>query len=102
LNSGDVLVSLTRPNLNAVAIVPDQLDGAIGSTGFHVLRSKWILPEYLYYLVQTDEFVNAMSSLVQGALYPAIRPKDVRGFAFTLPDSRRASAMPGEAHLVSQ
>src|SRR5437667_8337865 len=35
---GDVLVSLTRPNLNAVALVTPELDGAIASTGFDVLR----------------------------------------------------------------
>src|SRR2546428_14013274 len=31
--AGDVLVSMTRPNLNAVAIVPPMLDGAVASTG---------------------------------------------------------------------
>ena len=40
LKTGDVLVSMTRPNLNAVALVPPDLDGAIGSTGFHVLRAR--------------------------------------------------------------
>ena len=30
LRRGDVLVSMTRPNLNAVALVPSNLDGAIG------------------------------------------------------------------------
>jgi type I restriction enzyme S subunit len=84
LRAGDVLVSMTRPNLNAVALVPDYLDGAIGSTGFHVLRSKWIKPEFLFGLVQTDDFISAMSKLVQGALYPAVRPKDVASFKFTL------------------
>jgi type I restriction enzyme S subunit len=38
LASDDVLVSMTRPNLNAVAKVPAELDQAIGSTGFDVLR----------------------------------------------------------------
>ncbi|MDP2221505.1 MAG: hypothetical protein Q8K34_15125, partial [Hydrogenophaga sp.] len=47
LRTGDVLVSMTRPNLNAVALVPAQLDGAIGSTGFHALRSRWLHPEFL-------------------------------------------------------
>ena len=49
LSTGDVLVSMTRPNLNAVAIVPAKLDGAIGSTGFHVLRSKHMVSQYLYF-----------------------------------------------------
>ncbi len=84
LKSGDVLVSMTRPNLNAVALVQDHLDGAIGSTGFHVLRSKWINPEYLFFLVQTDGFIDAICEAVQGALYPAVRPRDIASFKFTL------------------
>ena len=40
LKVGDVLVSMTRPNLNAVAMVSSEFDGAIGSTGFHVLRTE--------------------------------------------------------------
>lgn len=87
LQAGDILVSMTRPNLNAVALVPQQLDGAIGSSGFHVLRSKWVSPQFLYYLVQTDAFVDAMNSVVQGALYPAVRPKDISSFKFLLPSS---------------
>ncbi|WP_342248032.1 hypothetical protein [Pseudomonas sp. OTU2001] len=82
LRSGDVLVSMTRPNLNAVALVPEQLDGAIGSTGFHVLRSRWLRPEFLLRLVQSQRFVDEMSALVQGALYPAVRPKDISAFTF--------------------
>lgn len=83
LKSGDVLVSMTRPNLNAVALVPKSLEGAIGSTGFHVLRSKWLKPEFLFALVQTDDFIEAMCDLVQGALYPAVRPKDISAHQFT-------------------
>ncbi|MFN7835299.1 MAG: restriction endonuclease subunit S [Burkholderiaceae bacterium] len=82
LRTGDVLVSMTRPNLNAVALVPEQLDGAIGSTGFHVLRSRWLRPEFLLRLVQSQRFVDEMSALVQGALYPAVRPKDIAAFTF--------------------
>ncbi len=81
LAAGDVLVSMTRPNLNAVALLPSELDGAIGSTGFHVLRADESTdPRWLYYAVQNRSFVQAMSDVVQGALYPAVRPKDIRGF----------------------
>jgi type I restriction enzyme S subunit len=87
LRSGDVLVSMTRPNLNAVALVPPELDGAIGSTGFHVLRARDnVLPQWLYYGVQTRQFVGAMSELVQGALYPAVRPKDIRAYDLPVPE----------------
>jgi len=81
VKAGDVLVSMTRPNLNSVALVPDELDGQIASTGFDVLRaSSGIEHRWVSYLVRTDAFVEAMSELVQGALYPAVRPRDIRGF----------------------
>jgi len=92
LRKGDVVVSMTRPNLNAVAIVPPDLDGAIGSTGFHVLRAKDAEPHFLFYAVQTPDFVDEMSARVQGALYPAIRPRDISSFAILAPprsDQRR-------------
>ena len=77
---------MTRPNLNAVALVPSELDGAIGSTGFHVLRAgESTEPRWLYYAVQNRSLVQAMSDVVQGALYPAVRPKDIRGFEVDLP-----------------
>lgn len=85
LRTGDVIVSMTRPNLNAIAKVTASLDGAIGSTGFHIIRSKYIEPDFIYYLVQTREFVEAMCKCVQGALYPAVRPSDISSFEFLLP-----------------
>jgi type I restriction enzyme S subunit len=80
LKSGDVLVSMTRPNLNAVALVPPDLNGAIGSTGFHVLRARDAEPGFLFYAVQSTEFIDAMCLKVQGALYPAVRPRDISSF----------------------
>ena len=99
LRAGDVLVSMTRPNLNAVAIVPPDLDGSIGSTGFHVLRAKDSEPGFLYYAVQTPAFIDAMCRKVQGALYPAVRPKDISSFVIpnlTL-DAQRAAVAEIEA-----
>ncbi len=85
LKAGDVLISLTRPNLNAVAIVPRSLHGAVGSTGFCVLRSREIDPRWLYYLVQTPEFIRTMSNKVLGVLYPAIRPRDIHSYPLPVP-----------------
>jgi type I restriction enzyme S subunit len=81
----DVLVSLTRPNLNAVALVPDWLDGAVASTGFDVLRANSVLPKWLHYRVRSQAFVMDVCAGLQGVVYPAIRPKDVRAHRFPLP-----------------
>jgi type I restriction enzyme S subunit len=84
VQTGDVLVSTTRPNLNAVAMVPEELNNQIASTGFDVLRALIIDPRWLFYIVRTTAFIEAMSELVQGVLYPAVRPKDVRSFGIPL------------------
>ena len=79
IRANDVLVATTRPNLNAVALVPPSLDGAICSTGFCVLRcNSKILPQYLFLFVQSELFVSEMSDLVQGALYPAVTDRQVK------------------------
>ncbi|MCU1303598.1 MAG: Type restriction-modification system, specificity subunit [Candidatus Sulfotelmatobacter sp.] len=82
---GDVLISMTRPNLNAVAMLPSEMGGAIGSTGFFVLRSRHVVPNWLFYLVQTADFIGSMSRAVLGVLYPAVRPKDIASYSFDLP-----------------
>jgi len=35
---GDILVSTVRPNLNAIALVNEEFEGSVASTGFCVLR----------------------------------------------------------------
>lgn len=78
IHGGDILVSTVRPNLNAVAMVPSELHGQIASTGFCVLRAtEEVLPEYLFYFLRTKTFVESLSSLVAGALYPAVSDSQV-------------------------
>lgn len=84
VNAGDILVSMTRPNLNAVAVVSAEFDGAICSTGFHVLRPVLVPSSLLLAVVRSTSFIEAMTERVQGALYPAIRPDDIRSFGFDL------------------
>lgn len=87
IKSGDVLVSTVRPNLNAVAQVPDDLDDAIASTGFAVLRPKpnVVRSRYLFYWVQHREFVTFLSANATGASYPAVSDGVVRRAALPLP-----------------
>ena len=82
----DVIVATTRPNLNAVAQVPIELDNQICSTGFCVLRAgESIFPEYLFAFVRYQLFVDALSDLVQGALYPAVNDGQVLAQHIPLP-----------------
>lgn len=83
----DVLVSTVRPNLNAVARVPQELNGATASTGFCVLRP---LPEklhsgYLLHWVRSPRFVSEMVRLATGASYPAVSDRVVLESKLPLP-----------------
>ena len=83
----DVLVSTVRPNLNAVAMVPACLDGQIASTGFCVLRPNraCVEPRYLFYWTVTSTFIDALTSRVRGANYPAVSDRDVERVTIPLP-----------------
>ena len=86
IREGDILVSMTRPNLNAVAKVPASLTEEICSTGFAVLRAGPKLDhDYLFHFVQTPGFVNALAGLTAGALYPAVTEMQVRQQPIPLP-----------------
>ena len=86
LKANDVMVSTTRPYLNAVAIVPPELDGQIGSTGFCVLRPFPDLDhEFLFAFVRSDVFIRGLSLRVKGALYPAVSNQVVREQSIPLP-----------------
>ena len=71
---GDVLVSTVRPNLNGVALVPEELDGATASTGFCVLRPRkdFLDGTYLFHWVKSPNFISDMVKKATGANYPAV------------------------------
>lgn len=77
--TNDVLVSTVRPNLNGVAIVPDDLHDATASTGFCVLRpdAKRLHSRYLFQWVKSPQFVSLMTKLATGQSYPAVSDRIV-------------------------
>lgn len=85
INQGDVLVSLTRPNLNAVALVSKKYDGHIASTGFEVIKILTVDSRYVFALTRSKHFIDTISGAVQGALYPSAKSSDVQSYKFPLP-----------------
>jgi len=87
VSRGDVLVSTVRPNLNGVARVPDQLDGATASTGFCVLRARESKFDggYLLHWVKSPAFVADMVNKATGASYPAASDRIVFESRIPLP-----------------
>ena len=82
---GDIVVSTVRPNLKNVASTPFDDDNLVASSGFCVLRPRKCLPSYLMAVVCSDEFTKAMTNVVTGANYPAIKDSDVMNYPVRQP-----------------
>lgn len=87
VKKGDILVSTVRPNLNGVAPVTEDFDGATASTGFCVLRPR---PEklsgsYLMHWVRSPQFIESMVKQATGASYPAVSDRIIKGSLIPLP-----------------
>ena len=84
---GDILVSMVRPNLNAVALVPKISDNVlVASTGYCVLRClPSVDTKYVFYFCQSSAFVDELVRQATGASYPAVTANIVRDCFIPLP-----------------
>jgi type I restriction enzyme, S subunit len=100
IQSDDVLFATVRPTLKRIALVPSELDGAIASTGYCVLRCDKAKaePGFLYSFLITDHFNAMMAGLERGASYPAVRDSDVTASWFPLPPLPEQKKI---AHILS-
>lgn len=85
IQKNDIVVSTVRPNLKNVAITSYDADNLVASSGFCVLRAEKCLPSYLMAIVCSDDFTDAMTKVVTGANYPAIKDSDVKNYVIPLP-----------------
>jgi type I restriction enzyme S subunit len=84
VKSGDILFSTVRTYLKNIAVVNEIYDGQIASTGFCVIRPHDLIHKRLiFYLAQTDFFLNPLTQIQRGTSYPAVRDSDV--FAQVIP-----------------
>jgi restriction endonuclease S subunit len=82
----DILVSLTRPTRNAIAIVPHELNGQVCSSGFAILTAKNnVNPMFLLNLLRTEIVRLQMFYRTRGAMYPAILPSDLKDLVMPTP-----------------
>jgi type I restriction enzyme S subunit len=105
VRAGDILVSTVRPNLNAVAVVPDDLDGATASTGFTVLRPNEhkLSGNFLFHWVRSPAFITEMIKLATGQSYPAVSDKIVKASKvplFPVDEQRRIAGILDQADAL--
>lgn len=86
IKTGDTLFSTVRTYLKNIAIVPQDLDGELTSTGIAILRpNSAIDSRYLFLWSCSNKFVDDLSQAQDGTMYPAVSDKDVSSAAITLP-----------------
>ena len=86
VKNGDTLFSTVRTYLKNIALVGEDLDGQIASTGFCVIRpTDLINKRVIFYFVQTNNFLNKLTKIQRGTSYPAVRDSDVFAQRFALP-----------------
>lgn len=85
LRCGDTIVGTVRPGNRSFVLIAT--DGLTGSTGFAVLRpSHSHRREYLYLAATSDNAIERLAHLADGAAYPAVRPDVVTGTEVVIPN----------------
>lgn len=76
---GDILYSTTRPNLKNIAIVNQEYNNPIASTGFCVLRvNSKTINSYLFYYLITGKLFEQIEPNIRGTQYPATSDNDLK------------------------
>jgi type I restriction enzyme S subunit len=76
---GDIIYSTTRPNLKNIALIKEEYNNPIASTGFCILRvNETTINSYLFYYLLTDKLFEQIEPNIRGAQYPATSDKDLK------------------------
>jgi len=78
LRSGDIIASSVEGSLDKVALVSEEYDGAIGSTGFFVLRPRTVSSGYLLALIKSIIVREQMHCEASGTILSAVPAKSLK------------------------
>lgn len=104
----DLVFSTTRPMRKAVAFVPNDVEKAIASTGFLVIRGVKrpdVLVRYLYHALRMEFSTRQFDQYSSGGNYPAITKDDFGRVVIPIPSlevQRRIVAELDEAYAAKR
>ena len=85
----DIIISLTRPHHGSIALINDDLDGCIASTGFAILRKikdSTLNRTYLYSVLRSQLCLHQMLQRSSGGNYPAITTDQLMRILIPIPE----------------
>lgn len=93
LRKGDTIISTVRTYLKAVYFVAGEHENLVASTGFAVLTpGPNIVPEYLSFVIQSNNFVERIMASSVGTAYPAISEARLGRMHVAMPPSNYEQA----------
>ncbi len=84
----DIIISLTRPHHGSIALINDDLDGCVASTGFAILREikdPTLNRTYLYSILRSQLCLHQMLQRSSGGNYPAITTDQLMRILIPIP-----------------
>lgn len=88
IKTNDVIFATVRPTHCRVAIIPEEFNNQVCSTGYFVMRTNnQLRPKLLFYFVLTTYFNKSMEEKQRGASYPAVTDSDVKELTIPVPIS---------------
>jgi type I restriction enzyme, S subunit len=87
VSKNNIIISSVRPNLQAVAFVPNDWENLVCSTGFNVVKTLEykLQPKFAYYALISEPCRQYFEATAKGVGYPAIDDKDFNSFLILLP-----------------
>ena len=90
VRTNDVIFATVRPTHSRVALITEEYDEQVCSTGYFVLRAKDFLNNnFVYYFLLTYSFNKQMEKLQKGASYPAVTDAEVKGIVIPFPKLKK-------------
>ena len=90
--SGDILVSLVRPERGAVAIVPAELDSCVVSNAIAVLTPRSVPSEWLYFILRNQMVCQELSYQAKSTTIPTITLKQLGNYILPINNISPAKA----------
>lgn len=86
VSNGDVLFSLVRPYLENIALINEEHQDCIASTGFYVCKpNKALYSNYLFLLMTSDYVVQGLNQFMKGDNSPSINGDDIVKWFYPVP-----------------
>lgn len=86
VKQNDTIVSTVRTYLKAIALIEDQSENLIASTGFAVVSPHNFLDhKFLFHLISSPRIIDRICALSVGVSYPSINSSDLANIEVWLP-----------------